>query len=207
MTRMSTLRGAHLADAAHLALLEHAQELRLQIERQLADLVEEEGAAVGLFDRPRLALTAPVNAPRTWPNSSDPIRSRGSAPQSTTTNGPSRRGERWCIASASSSLPVPVSPSSSTVASVGATRSSRPNSSFIVARAADGLAEALAVEAARSATGTSAGEISISVLVPSLSRAAPLSTTEPMRVGPWKVPLVESRSVTLSPSARSCSSR
>ena len=43
----------HLFRAAHsleLALLEDAHELRLQVFRQLADLVEEERAAVGLFE-------------------------------------------------------------------------------------------------------------------------------------------------------------
>ena len=35
------------ADALELAVLDHAQELGLQLERQLADLVEEERAAVG----------------------------------------------------------------------------------------------------------------------------------------------------------------
>ena len=34
------------ADAPDLALLEHAQQLGLDAERQLADLVEEDGAAV-----------------------------------------------------------------------------------------------------------------------------------------------------------------
>ena len=36
------------ADLAHRALVEHAQQRRLQVERQLADLVEEDRAAVGL---------------------------------------------------------------------------------------------------------------------------------------------------------------
>ena len=35
----------HAADARDLARLEHAQQLRLQRQRQLADLVEEDGAA------------------------------------------------------------------------------------------------------------------------------------------------------------------
>jgi hypothetical protein len=42
---------APLADTdACVALLERAQEPRLQVERQLADLVEEQGAAVGLLE-------------------------------------------------------------------------------------------------------------------------------------------------------------
>ena len=40
------------ADAAHLAVLERAEKLGLQIDRQLAELVEEQGAAVGaIFSR------------------------------------------------------------------------------------------------------------------------------------------------------------
>ena len=39
-----------LADALELALLQHAQELRLQVERHVADLVEEERAAVGQLE-------------------------------------------------------------------------------------------------------------------------------------------------------------
>src|SRR5436190_1392297 len=41
---------ARAADSSHLVSLEHAQELGLQLERQLADLVEEQRAAIGLFD-------------------------------------------------------------------------------------------------------------------------------------------------------------
>ena len=40
-----------LADAAHLAAIEHAQQLRLEVERELADLVEEQRAAVGGLDQ------------------------------------------------------------------------------------------------------------------------------------------------------------
>ena len=59
------------ADRAHGPLLQRAQQLRLQRERQLADLVEEQRAAVGLHEQARCGwLRASVNAPRTWPNSS-----------------------------------------------------------------------------------------------------------------------------------------
>ena len=40
-------QAARAADALELALLQHAQQLRLRLERQLADLVEEQRAAVG----------------------------------------------------------------------------------------------------------------------------------------------------------------
>ena len=39
------------ADRAHLALLEHAQQLDLHLERHLADLVEEDRAAAGLHEQ------------------------------------------------------------------------------------------------------------------------------------------------------------
>src|SRR5258706_9425195 len=38
------------ADARELAALEHAQQLRLEVERQLADLVEQQRAAVRRFE-------------------------------------------------------------------------------------------------------------------------------------------------------------
>ena len=72
---------------------------------------------------PALALAAPVKAPLSWPKSSLSMSSAGSAPQSTATKGPPRRGEPSCSARAASSLPVPDSPSRSTVLSVSATRS------------------------------------------------------------------------------------
>ena len=46
-------QAARRADALHLAALEHAQELRLQLEGELADLVEEDGAAGGGFEGAR----------------------------------------------------------------------------------------------------------------------------------------------------------
>ncbi len=60
---------------------------------------------------PRRELTAPVNAPRSCPNSSASSRFGGTAVQSRTTNGPLLRLPSSCNDSASTSLPVPVSPS------------------------------------------------------------------------------------------------
>ena len=68
-------------------------------------------------------VAAPVNAPFSWPNSSDSISSAGTAAQFSVTNGPSRRGLRSCSARAISSLPVPVSPRMQTRVSLAATRS------------------------------------------------------------------------------------
>ena len=76
-----------------LAALEHAQELGLQRERQLANLVEEQRAAVGRARRrPARSACAPVKAPRSCPNSSLSRSVSGIAPQSTTTNGPAGAG-------------------------------------------------------------------------------------------------------------------
>ena len=46
--------GRGRAEREHLPLLEHAQELGLRLERHVADLVEEERAAVGALDEARL---------------------------------------------------------------------------------------------------------------------------------------------------------
>ena len=69
--------------------------------------------------------TAPVKAPRSWPNSSDSTRVSGSAQQLTATKGPPARGLASWMKRAINSLPVPVSPWISTVASVPATRRAR----------------------------------------------------------------------------------
>ena len=108
------------------ALLQRAQELRLQGERQLADLVEEERAAVRLRRRGRVrGARASVKAPRAWPKSSLSSSVSGIAAQLTATNGlVARAGSRRCSARATSSLPVPLSPVIRTDASVSATRSS-----------------------------------------------------------------------------------
>jgi len=74
---------------------------------------------------PVRSAAAPVNAPRTWPNSSLSRRGAGIAAQFTATKSPSRRALFSWIERARSSFPVPVSPKSSTEASVGATRSIR----------------------------------------------------------------------------------
>ena len=73
---------------------------------------------------PGLRAEAPVKAPFSWPNSSVSSSVSGIAAQLIATNGPSARGLSACSARANSSLPVPLSPSSSTVASVVAARCS-----------------------------------------------------------------------------------
>jgi hypothetical protein len=72
-------------------------------------------------NKPRFFATAPVNAPRSWPNSSLSINSGGIAAQLTLTNGPFETALLRWIARAISSLPVPLSPVISTRLRVGAT--------------------------------------------------------------------------------------
>ena len=72
--------------------------------------------------RPRLVATAPVNAPRTWPNSSLSSRPSGIAVQLIGRNGFCARRPWWCSVRATTSLPVPLSPVISTLASTCAAR-------------------------------------------------------------------------------------
>ena len=74
---------------------------------------------------------APVNEPFSWPKSSDSISSSGMAAQFTLTNdSPARALRRW-ISQAISSFPVPLSPTISTVALVGAARATDSITAFI----------------------------------------------------------------------------
>ncbi len=87
------------------------------------------------WNLPSRVLLAPVNAPLTWPKSSLSSSDSGMAPQLMVTNGPSARGERWWISWAMSSLPVPVSPVTSTLTVVGATFSTVRKISFMASHA------------------------------------------------------------------------
>ena len=83
------------------------------------------------WNSPLWLLTASVKAPLTWPNSSDSSSASGMAPQLTATNGRAARGlARW-MARASSSLPEPLSPRSSTLASDWATMYASDNRSVM----------------------------------------------------------------------------
>ena len=72
-------------------------------------------------NRPTRSRSAPVKAPLTWPNSSLSSRLCESAAQWTLTNGLAARGLAAWIASASSSLPVPLSPRIRTADGLAAT--------------------------------------------------------------------------------------
>ena len=72
--------------------------------------------------RPRRAPVAPVKLPRACPKSSLSNTPSAMAPQSTAMKAPAARALEAWIARATNSLPVPLSPTTSTVASVSATR-------------------------------------------------------------------------------------
>ncbi len=72
---------------------------------------------------------ASVNAPRTWPNSSDSSSASGIAAQFTLMNGLAASALHACTARATNSLPVPVSPVIRTVLRVAATSSIRRTTS------------------------------------------------------------------------------
>ena len=66
-----------------------------------------------------MACAAPVNAPRSWPNSSLSSSASDSAAQLMATSGRAARGEAAWMARASTSLPTPVSPRISTLIVAG----------------------------------------------------------------------------------------
>ena len=53
MMRTSTLTGWGFAERMHFVLLDEAEQLGLEVEPDVADLVEEQGAAVGAADDAR----------------------------------------------------------------------------------------------------------------------------------------------------------
>ena len=84
---------------------------------------------------PARSRTAPVNAPRAWPKSSASSSSSVSAAQFTVDSRRCRRGPAACSARATSSLPEPLSPSTSTWNGAAATRSTRARSARIASLA------------------------------------------------------------------------
>ena len=73
------------------------------------------------WKRPGRSLRASVKEPLRWPNSSLSKVASGSAPMSTARKVPAARADAAWIARATSSLPTPFSPSTMTLAWVGAT--------------------------------------------------------------------------------------
>ena len=110
------------ADALELPLLEHAQELGLERERHLADLVEEQGAAVGHLELAGLARHGAGEGALLVAEElafEQGLGERGAVDGDERLARPG--GWRAWRARAASSLPVPLSPRISTVAGVGAT--------------------------------------------------------------------------------------
>ena len=63
--------GLGAADAVEGAGFDGAEDARLVVEGKIADFIQKEGAAVGLFSkRPRRCWVAPVKAPFSWPKNS-----------------------------------------------------------------------------------------------------------------------------------------
>lgn len=81
-TMRTSVRISAAADGGVFALLQHACSRRVwRIHQHVADLVEEQRAALGLLEAAAERVCAPVKAPLAWPNSSISIRSaRGSRP-------------------------------------------------------------------------------------------------------------------------------
>ena len=92
-------------------VLQGAQEAGLEVEGEFADLVEEEGAAVDAGEQADLgAARLPGTAPLAWPKSSPSIMAGTREAQSTGRKGLWELGPLAWMQRATSSLPVPDSP-------------------------------------------------------------------------------------------------
>jgi len=89
--------------------LEESQQLDLCADRQVADLIEKQCSASAISKRPLREATAPVNAPRSWPNSSDSSTPSAKAAQLTLMKGAEARWLSKWMRLAINSLPVPLS--------------------------------------------------------------------------------------------------
>src|SRR3989475_12575412 len=121
--------GLRAADAFEFTFLQHPQECNLSVQRHLADFVQEMVPPFASSNRPRRRCIAPVNAPFSWPKSSEEISDGARAAQLTLTKARCDRRDRLWMARATSSLPVPVSPLTRTLESVGATFTTRESTS------------------------------------------------------------------------------
>ena len=108
-------RGSRFADRCDFAGFEEAEQLRLQLEAEFADFVEEEGAVAGAADDAGVVAVGAGEGAAPMAEQMALERSRGMAAQLKGTNGLAARSEYLCTARASTSLPVPLSPVMSTV--------------------------------------------------------------------------------------------
>ena len=127
-----------LADAADLARLEEPEQLDLHALVELADLVEEERAAVGDLEEPLAVGVGAGEGPLAVAEELALDEVLGQGPAVDRDEGAGRRGRllSWRLR-AISSLPVPVSPRIITLASVGAIVSIRRRTCCIDGRLAD----------------------------------------------------------------------
>ena len=88
MTRTLTLMGVLPPTRSKVPRLQHAQNLRLRGGRHVADFIEKNRAACCIARTCRcVAVVAPVNEPRSWPNSSLSSSCSGIAAQLMARNG------------------------------------------------------------------------------------------------------------------------
>ena len=123
----------HRADRAHRALLDRAQQLRLHRQRQVADLVEEQRAAVGGLKEALAIVVGTGERALSIAEEFGLEQLLGIALQLTGTNGSAPRALTSWIARATSSLPVPDSPVTSTGAMLRATFSTSERTCCIAA--------------------------------------------------------------------------
>ncbi len=148
---------------------------------------------------PARSRSAPVNAPRTNPNSSDSTSVGATELQSNTTKGPCLHRLASWMPRASSSLPVPDSPTSKTVSWVAAATCSLANSARIASVPPTASPKRAPVE-----SGSSRG----APVTRTASRHAPTRTTRPGRrtaswisTSPTNVPFLLPRSRSTIPAS------
>jgi len=99
-----------LAQAAQFVAVQEAEQLHLHRGGEVADFVQEDGAAVGRLEETDAIAVSTREGPRACPNSSLSMRFSGMAPQLMATSGAAARALHACTSLANTSLPVPVSP-------------------------------------------------------------------------------------------------
>ncbi len=115
--RTSTFSARLPPTRGDLVALQHAQQLGLQLERHVADLVEEERAARRLAEASRAALDGAREGALLVAEELALEQLARDRRAFTATKAPAARGDAWWIARATSSLPVPLSPVISTATS------------------------------------------------------------------------------------------
>jgi len=79
-------------DPLEFVLLQHAQQHDLGLGGEFADLVEEDGSAVGQLEATLASLQGSGERPFSWPNSSEAMNDDGIAAQFTATKARAERG-------------------------------------------------------------------------------------------------------------------